>query len=91
MIRLTLVWLAGACVGLFAGFVAGLRDRRLQDDVSLAHALHRAKRLRSIIAAFDRTNPWDTFPGTSDADIEEVVDYLETEHRRAVARQEGGR
>lgn len=87
MIRLTLAWLAGACVGLFAGFVAGLRDRRLQDDVSLAHALHRAKRIRSWFQSFDVRHEWSGARG----DVDEVVEYLQTEHMRAVARREGGR
>jgi hypothetical protein len=81
MIGTVLSWLAGFCVGAFVGFVAGNRDTRQRDDLSLASALHRAKRIRT----FMRFTLGDHEPDVLN-DADEMIDLLETTERRRRAK-----
>lgn len=89
-----ITWAASVLLAIVAGFMLGRRDAWLGDQMTLASALHRGKRIRAWMQVFERDKSvqWDCPECMRDVHqlIEDLED-LERKRRLHERQREGAR
>lgn len=79
-----MVYAVFVLVALVLGFMLGRRDAWLGDQLTLASALHRGKRIRSWLQAIESGSWgwWDRRPTECMADVHQLIEDLEDLERK---------
>lgn len=79
-----MVYAVFVLVALVLGFMLGRRDAWLGDQLTLASALHRGKRIRSWLQVVesDASVEWGTSPTECMADVHQLIEDIEDLERK---------